>query len=245
MTFGYSPIGNKEKKVSWSGKVISVQPRIRLLRSFDQRSHSYLGYVLQIHGIIGEAEGTSVIGIGKGAQAKHQFRAGDLVGGKSEIVLDARTEAAEYYKTSELTLIERGAESGDSPPPWHGSPPGLEIYRQRGHRRLDARTYDGKCVTCIWGCRMAVEMIIDQWNPSKKRYRFETFCYGPKSCGLYKAGPIRKVRAGKGWCGKKIGLTRRRFLIEGWMIKGASSPSNYHGGIKTRPWQKGCQGSLP
>jgi hypothetical protein len=24
---------------------------------------------------------------------------------------------------------------------------------------------------------MAVEMIIDQWNPSKRRYRTETFCY--------------------------------------------------------------------
>jgi hypothetical protein len=33
-------------KVLWSGKVISVQPRIRLMRSFDQRSHSYLGYTL-------------------------------------------------------------------------------------------------------------------------------------------------------------------------------------------------------
>jgi len=38
---------------------------------------------------------------------------------------------------------------------------------------------------------MAVEMIIDHWNPSTKRYRRETFCYRPKSCALYKAGPIR------------------------------------------------------
>jgi hypothetical protein len=27
-------------KVSWSGKIISVRPRIRLTRSFDQRTHS-------------------------------------------------------------------------------------------------------------------------------------------------------------------------------------------------------------
>ena len=40
---------------------------------------------------------------------------------------------------------------------------------------------------------MPVEIIIDHWNPEKKKYRTETFCYGPKSCGLYKAGPIRKV----------------------------------------------------
>ena len=45
---------------------------------------------------------------------------------------------------------------------------------------------------------MAVEMIIDQWNPSEKQYRRETFCYGPKSCPLYKAGPTRKVPGRKG-----------------------------------------------
>lgn len=26
-------------------------------------------------------------------------------------------------------------------------------------------TYEEKCTTCIWGYPMAVEMIIDQWNP--------------------------------------------------------------------------------
>jgi hypothetical protein len=64
----------------------------------------------------------------------------------------------------------------------------LETYRSRGHRRLDTRTYDAKCTTCIWGCRMPVDMIIDHWNPSKKQYRFETFCYGPKSCSFYRPG---------------------------------------------------------
>ena len=40
---------------------------------------------------------------------------------------------------------------------------------------------------------MPVEMIIDQWNPSRRRYRTETFCYGPLSCRLYHAGPARTV----------------------------------------------------
>jgi hypothetical protein len=53
----------------------------------------------------------------------------------------------------------------------------------------------------MWGCRMPVEMIIDHWNPGRKRYRFETFCYGPKSCALYRAGATRKVpgRRGMTW----------------------------------------------
>jgi len=45
---------------------------------------------------------------------------------------------------------------------------------------------------------MAVEMIIDQWNPRQRRYRAETFCYGPKSCPLYKSGPARIVPGRKG-----------------------------------------------
>jgi hypothetical protein len=43
-----------------------------------------------------------------------------------------------------------------------------------------------------------IRLIIDQWNPSQRRYRFETFCYGPKSCPLYRAGPTRKVPGRRG-----------------------------------------------
>ncbi len=45
---------------------------------------------------------------------------------------------------------------------------------------------------------MPVEMIIYQWNPRRRKYRFETLCYGPKSCAFYKAGPTRKVPGRKG-----------------------------------------------
>ena len=50
----------------------------------------------------------------------------------------------------------------------------------------------------MWGCLMAVEMIIDQWNPERRRYRTETFCYGPLSCPRYKSGPARKVPGRRG-----------------------------------------------
>ena len=45
---------------------------------------------------------------------------------------------------------------------------------------------------------MSVEMLIDPWKPGVKRYWTETFCYGPKSCRLYKAGPTRKVPGRRG-----------------------------------------------
>jgi hypothetical protein len=197
MGLGTQPSGEKNK-IAWSGKVISIQPRIRLTRSFDQRSHTYLGYNLTIEGIVGGEDRTFTVGIGKGAQAKHQFRAGDIATGSSEMVQDLRSEVVEYYRTSELKMVANRTEPQDPPPPWQGTPPELEVYRQRGHRRLDPRVFESKCRVCIWGCHMPVEMIIDHWNPSKKKYRYETFCYGPKSCPIYKAGPTRKVPGRKG-----------------------------------------------
>lgn len=136
--------------IPWRGQLAGVQSRIRLLRSFDQRHHSYLGYVLGIDGVCGDESG--------------EFPIQDSTEGK----------------------LPEG-------PPFLGVPPELETYRSRGHRRLSARTYAAKCASCIWGCKMPVEMIIDHWNPDEKKYRFETFCYGPKRCPLYKAGPTRKV----------------------------------------------------
>lgn len=186
------------EKVAWSGRVLAVQPRIRLTRSFDQRSHSYLGYVLRIDGTCGGQVGEFLIAVGEAAHQKHRFHSGMELSGSSVPVEDPRKETAAFYKTSGLKAVKDVECETPAGPPFRGVPPNLETYRSRGHRRLDARSYGTKCTTCIWGCRMPVEMIVDQWNPSKKQYRFETFCYGPKSCALYKAGPTRKVPGRKG-----------------------------------------------
>ena len=179
------------EKIDWEGRVLSVQPRIRLTRSFDERYHRYLGYRLVLDGQIDSERREFSVGIGKAAQEKHRFRGGDEVSGRGVPVADARKEPVELYRASKLTLLRRD-EDDWTPPPWHGVPPDLETYQRRGHRRLSARTYGSKCCSCIWGCRMAVEMIIDPWKQTK-RYRYETFCYGPKSCANYKAGPQRVV----------------------------------------------------
>ena len=187
-----------ESKMDWHGEVLSVQPRIRLTRSFDQRSHSYLGYVLGMHGTLAGEPKDFIVALGKAAHEKHRFRAGDRVSGVGAHVIDTRLETADLYKASGLKVISRAAESSGVPPPFLGVPPTLEVYRERGHRRLAAVTYSTKCAACVWGCEMAVEMIIDQWNQSLRRYRRETFCYGPKSCLFYKPGPTRKVPGRKG-----------------------------------------------
>lgn len=175
-----------------------MQPRIRLSRSFDERSHTYLGYAFSVRGSIGGEAREFLVGVGEGAHAKHRFRAGDTVAGVALPVADSRLETVEFYKVGDLRVSAGGIEEETQPPPWRGIPPPLSIYRERGHRRLAARAYEEKCTSCMWGCLMAVEMIIDQWNPDRRRYRTETFCYGPLSCPLYKSGPARTVPGRRG-----------------------------------------------
>ncbi len=178
------------EKILFEGLIISIQPRIRLLRSFDQGSHSYLGYALVVADR--QREQNLSIGSGVGAQEKHQFRVGMTLSGSCSTVLDPQVESVDYYRVSKLkVLAENPLDASFSP--WTIVPPALPVYRERGPRRLSVRTYESKCTSCIWGCKMAVEIIIDQWNPGKRKYRMETFCYGPKNCTLYASGPIRKV----------------------------------------------------
>jgi len=186
------------EKIPWEGILLSVQPRIRLSRSFDQRSHVYLGYALRVQGSIGRDEREFLVGVGEGAHTKHHFRSGDTVSGDALLVANPRLETVEWYKVSNLKVSQRNVEPETQPPPWCGVPPPLTVYRKRGHRRLAARTYQEKCTRCLWGCKMAVEIIVDQWNPRLRRYRTETFCYGPRSCPIYESGPARQAPGRRG-----------------------------------------------
>jgi len=162
----------------------------RLTRSFDQRSHNYLGYVVQLDGAVDGELRTVAIAITEAAHVKHRTQVGDALSGTGEPVADPDAETADLYKILRLKVLSRGKEPISAPPPWHGAPPDLAVFRERGHRRLAARTYTASCASCVWGCRMPdagcrmpdagcrmpVEIIVDHWNPTNKRYRTETFC---------------------------------------------------------------------
>ena len=62
-----------ETKTEWQGEVVAIQPRIRLIRSFDERSHNYLGYVLRMRGTVGREAREFLVAVVKAAHAKRQF----------------------------------------------------------------------------------------------------------------------------------------------------------------------------
>jgi len=59
------------EKCQWRGRILGVQPRIRLCRSFDEQTHSYLGYTLLLQGVVDGAQREFTVGIGKAAEKKH------------------------------------------------------------------------------------------------------------------------------------------------------------------------------
>jgi len=130
-------------KLSWRGLVVAVQPRIRLTRSFDQREHSYLGYLLRVAGTVDGTQAEFTVGIGEASQAKHEFRVGDEVEGVSLPVRDKRVEPADYYKTSGLKMLTRAVRRPETPPPWQGHAPELSVY-QSWRRTLRATRRSGR-----------------------------------------------------------------------------------------------------
>jgi hypothetical protein len=76
------------EKVAWSGRIVAVQPRIRLIRSFDERYHTYQGFVLRLDGTCGDVSGVCLIAVGKAAHEKHRFSVGMEVSGVSLPVSD-------------------------------------------------------------------------------------------------------------------------------------------------------------
>lgn len=100
------------------GTIISIQPRIRLTRSFDEASHTYLGYAITLEGELNNTNIIFSIGVGKAAHAKHQFKVNDTISGECVPVPDPDTEPTEYYKVSKHKLITRSATITNTSSPW-------------------------------------------------------------------------------------------------------------------------------
>jgi hypothetical protein len=179
---------------AFTGTIVSVKARIRLIRSFDQiPTHQYQGYTLVLEGDVnGVARSRFNMAIGPAAHERHQFRIGDSIKGMAVPVPDPETEWAEFYKVSGLQLT--GRTHPDAPPsPTGGIAPPLTRYREQGHVRLKRETCETACFQCPFGLTMPTQIILDHWNPSKVKWRFETHCYGPRDCPRYKAGPAYRV----------------------------------------------------
>ncbi len=185
---------NISSKVNWQGKIISIQPRTRVWRYLtDNLTHYHLGYNFFIEGHSSDAKKQFTVAISEKQQIKGLFRIGDMIKGTAWTKKYEEREFADYYRAGSLKLLDRANENFEvKSPPWVLMPPSIQTYEERGARMLSKSLWKTKCFKCIWANMANVEI---QWDFDKdiKKYRFETFCYGPKSCKYYKMGRPRAV----------------------------------------------------
>lgn len=173
---------------------MSIQPRTRVWRYVtDNRTHYHIGLNLFLDGTANGTDGRFAVAVSEKQQLSGDFHIGDEIKGTAWTKQYPEREYADYYRAGFLKIISKAAENAISiPPPWRIAPPEMQVYEYRGARMLSQSLWKGKCFGCIWASMANVEI---EWDFDKKikKYRFESFCYGPKSCKLYKMGRPRAV----------------------------------------------------
>ena len=181
-----------QEKIEWRGTIISIQPRTTVWRyKLDNRTHYHRGYNLFLEGEADGLDASFSVAISEIQQQKLGFRIGDEAKGTAWSKMYAVSDYADYYRAGSLKVLKRAEQIENIAPPYLIEPPDMETYEQRGARMLSKSSYKGKCFQCVWATMSAVEIEYN-WGVSKK-YRFESFCYGPKSCKFYKMGKPRAV----------------------------------------------------
>ena len=185
---------NPSSKINWEGRILSIQPRTRVWRYVtDNRTHYHLGYNLFVEGDSCYSDKHFTVAISDKQQSKGLFRIGDMLKGTAWTKKYEEREFADFYRAGSLKFLNRTNEKLEAiSPPWIMVPPSMQTYEERGARMLSKSLWKPKCFQCIWANMANVEI---QWDFDKeiKKYRFETFCYGPKSCKYYKMGRPRAV----------------------------------------------------
>ena len=185
-----------QTKIEWQGRIISIQPRTTVWRyGIDNRTHSHIGYTLFFEGDANGQEGPFSIAISEKHMQSGNFRIGDAIKGTALTKNYPEWEYADFYRAGAIKrLYEAPTEPSSTPPPWKIAPPDLQTYKWRGARSLSHSCWQGRCFQCVWA-NMANVTIEYEWGQSQK-WRFESFCYGPKSCKLYNMGKARSVSTG-------------------------------------------------
>jgi hypothetical protein len=159
----------------------------------DNRTHHLLGFNLFLNGEADGRDGRFILAVSDGQHGKLQFRIGDEFKGTAWPCIKARHDIADYYRAGGFKVLFRAAEVPDAGgPPFAGLLPPIAVFERRGARILDATRWRKQCFTCMWANKSAVE--IEYKFGKVKRYRKETFCYGPRSCLFYDMGPPRQVQ---------------------------------------------------
>ncbi|NLB20391.1 MAG: hypothetical protein GX829_06115 [Clostridium sp.] len=184
---------NDCRKINWQGIIQSIQPRTRVWRYLvDNRTHYYIGYNIFLLGKSDVDLTEFSVAISEKQQQKYNFQIGDSIKGTAWTKMYPKREFADFYRAGSFRILERNHRLIESTAPWIGVVPTMDVLDERGGRMLSKSRWKRKCFPCYYASMANVEIIWD-FDKDIKRYRFESFCYGPKSCKYFDPGPARSV----------------------------------------------------
>lgn len=187
-------------KIKWQGRILAIQCRAWVWRyKTDNRTHHLLGYNIWLK----NDKEKFIVAISETQYQKAQFRIGDVVKGTAwPCTKKSKHDIADYYRAGSLKIITKAPDTPEcTGPPFTNILPELHEYDNLGARMLDSKKWSKECFTCMWANKSAVEIEYDFGKT--KRYRKETFCYGPFDCIHYDMGKPRPVQY-KGDCGDSV-----------------------------------------
>ena len=184
---------NTQQKIKFRGIVRAVQVRSDVWRyRLDNRTHSHRGYNVFLEGTADGEERQFCVAVSEKQQERCRIHIGDELVGTAWTKLHPKWEYADFYRAGALKVVAHGPEPDENAKaPWTGEVEPLATYAERQCRMLDARRYKSKCLACKWAAMANVTIEYD--FGVSQRFRFESFCYGPKSCPLYTMGRPRAV----------------------------------------------------
>jgi hypothetical protein len=185
-------IASEPEKIRWQGTVVSVQPRTMVWRyRLDNRTHYHRGYNIFLEGVHDGKQGRFAVAVSEKQYQKLLFRIGDEARGTAWTKMYDVSDYADYYRAGNLKALKRAEQTESATPPYRIQPVSMAEYAERGARMLSSASYKGKCFPCVFATMSAVEIEYN-WGVTRK-YRYESFCYGPFSCKYYKMGKARAV----------------------------------------------------
>jgi hypothetical protein len=184
-----------QKKASWQGKVLSVQPRVLVERKQRGLVARLLGYNLLIEGDItldpdSRVKTTHkgdrfVVAVDSASVPKGGLHTGDVVRGESRQVPAKTREIANYCDNTLLRVVRKNKKPPKASPPHRGRAMTAAELEKAKVRPLGPLRFRQRCYKCSRGI-LAKMPDTNAGGPAKPLLR--QWCAGETDCALYKPG---------------------------------------------------------
>jgi hypothetical protein len=192
-----------QKKASWQGKVLCVQPRVLVERKQKALGARLLGYNLLIEGDItldpdSRVKKTHkgdrfVVAVDLASLPKSGLHTGDVMRGESRQVPAKTSEIANYCDNTLLRVVRKNKKQPKASPPHRGRAMTAAELEKAMVRPLGRLRFRQRCYKCSRGILAKMPETNAGGTPRPAKPLMRQWCAGPTDCALYTSGRHRAL----------------------------------------------------